>query len=339
MRIAFLVTPNMLVTSFANAFELLYAARQMADVKLREGGTLPPLNGPLTLHKVANSPQRITMPSGLTMQADIGLTMEAYDLVYLPALWRNPRPVMQRNPEIIAWVRWQHEHGAIINSTGTGVWFSAAAGILDGKPATTHWYFLEKFAKDFPQVQLKRQHFITSAGNIYCAASVNALTDLTLHHVHRIFGRDVADQLSHHFSHEVRQPFDRLSFNEDLNTNHPDEQILQVQLWMQTNYNRADYSLRRLAKMFSMSERNLSRRFKIASNVTPGEYLQTCRVEAAQELLKTSNLSIKEIAYRVGYLDVSYFTRMFRQHCGLTPAKYRASLRAKLFSSATSVEA
>lgn len=330
MRIAFLLIDNMLATSQTNAYELFYAANQavMASGKI-------PANGIAELVKVASKAERISLPSGLSLKPDSTLEHQAFDIIYVPAMWRNPRPAVRNNPDIVEWIRWQYEHGAIINSTGTGVWFTASAGLLSGKPATTHWYFFERFAADFPLAELKRQHFITTSENLYCAASVNALTDLTLHHVHRFYGREIADHLSHHFSHEVRQPFDELSFNADHNTNHPDELILQVQLWMQTHYAKANISMHKVAKLFGMSQRNFGRRFKDAANITPLEYLQQCRFNAAKGLLQTSNLSIKEIAYRVGYIDVSYFSKLFREFASITPKEYRKTVRATLFSSAT----
>lgn len=336
MKIAFVIAPNMLATSLTNAFELFYAANQAALRYSRSqfAGELrsSPVARQAELIKIAADPARTTLPSGLSLMPDAGLQKRPFDMVYVPALWRNPRPVVKQLPNLIEWIRWQYEHGAIINSTGTGVCFVAAAGLLDGRPATTHWYFFEQFAKDYPLVELKRQHFITHAGNLYCAASINALTDLTLHHVHRFYGREVAEHLSHHFSHEVRQPYDQLSFTAEENTNHPDEQILQVQLWMQTHFNRATTSINKLADLFGMSPRTLSRRFKQATNLTPIEYLQQCRYQAARELLQNSSLSIKEIAYRVGYLDVSYFSCLFKRFAALTPLEYRNTVRAKLFS-------
>ena len=254
-------------------------------------------------------------------------------MVYLPALWRNPRPIVKKNKELVEWVRWQYEHGAIINSTGTGVSFIAESGLLNNKPATTHWHYFDQFARDYPLAELKRQHFITNAGKIYCAASINALTDLTLHHVHRFFGKSVAEHLSQHFSHEVRQSFDRLSFTQEENTNHPDEDILQAQLWLQNNLSKPSLSIDKLAKLFGISQRSFSRRFRLATNTTPLKYLQNQRFEESKDLLQNSNLSISEIAYRVGYLDVSYFTKLFKQFSSLTPKQYRTQVRAKLFSS------
>jgi transcriptional regulator GlxA family with amidase domain len=330
MRIAFVITPHMLATSLTNAYELLFAASEVAKTHAMHAQELTHSN--IELVKVAVSDERIALPSGLSLSPDKALTDEVYDMVYLPALWRNPRPIIRQNPEIVAWVRWQYEHGAIINSTGTGVCFIAEAGLLNEKPATTHWFYFEQFARDYPLVQLKRQHFITTAGRLYCAASINALTDLTLHHVHRFINKEVSEHLSRHFSHEVRQPFDQLSFTAEENTNHPDELILQAQLWIQNNLSKVAISIQSLATLFGMSQRNFTRRFKQATNMTPVQYLQKRRLSAAQELLQSTNLSIKEIAYRVGYLDVSYFTSIFREYVSITPKNYRKTVRAKLFS-------
>ncbi|NND81046.1 MAG: helix-turn-helix domain-containing protein [Gammaproteobacteria bacterium] len=325
MRIAFIITPRMLATSLSNAYELLFAAQQAAAVQNNAAME------PLELVKVAANCDRITLPSGLSLMPDQALSKDAFDMVYLPALWRNPRAVIKQNQAIVEWVRWQYEHGAIINSTGTGVCFLAEAGLLNGKPATTHWHHFDQFARDYPQVQLKRQHFITHTERIFCAASINAQTDLTLHHVQRFFNKQVAEHLSRHFSHEVRQPFDKLSYTDLDNSNHPDEIVLQAQLWMQNHLSKAALSMRKVAKLFGMSQRNFTRRFKQATDMTPVQYLQSRRLAAAKDLLQNSNLSIKEIAYRVGYVDVSYFTKIFKQYASVTPKEYRTTVRAKLF--------
>lgn len=329
MKVAFVLIENMLATSVSNAYEMFYAANQVAKRFRDQPGTQA------ALHKVAKDQRRIEMPSGLSFAADQTFTETAYDMVYVPAMWRNPRPMLSRSPELVEWLRWQFQHGAIINGTGTGVCFLAEAGLLNDKPATTHWYYFEQFAKQYPRVQLKRQHFITAAGKLFCAGSINAQTDLNLHHVHRFYGKPTADHLSQHFSHEVRQSFDRLSFNQEENTNHPDEVVLQTQLWMQNNLSSHSISIERLAQQFGMSPRNFSRRFKAASNLTPLQYLQKQRLVAAKELLQSSNLSIAEIAYRVGYLDVSYFSQLFKEFSSTTPGQFRTSMRAKLFDSST----
>jgi transcriptional regulator GlxA family with amidase domain len=81
-----------------------------------------------------------------------------------------------------------------------------------------------------------------------------------------------------------------------------------------------------------MSQRTLNRRFKRATGVSPGRYLQQLRLEHARELLRDSNLSVTEIAAKVGYQDVAYFSTLFRLHMSLSPTAYRKSVRGKLFS-------
>ena len=327
MRIAFIITQNMLATSLTNAYELFYAANQV--IKRDSSTTLSKAE----LIKVSIQTEPVTLPSGLSFTADAVIGKEIFDMVYIPALWRNPRPVVNNNPALVSWIRRQYEHGAIINSTGTGVCFIAEAGLLNNKPATTHWHHFEQFARDYPSAQLKRQHFITNAGKIYCAASVNALTDLTLHHVHRFYSKQISEHLTQHFSHEVRQPFDRLSFTQEENTNHPDETVLQAQLWMQNNLSNAAITIEQVAELFGMSQRNFTRRFRKATNTNPIKYLKNQRLNESKELLQNSNLSINEIAYRVGYIDASYFTKIFKESFLTTPKQYQTRVRAKLFSS------
>jgi transcriptional regulator GlxA family with amidase domain len=317
----------MLATSLTNAFELFFAAKQTAKMHRLSIATN------VELVKVAINQERLELPSGLSLQPDESIGGSLFDIVYIPALWRNPSPVVNSNPEIVEWIRTQYEHGALINGTGTGVCFMAETGLLDGRPATTHWHYFEKFAVRYPKVELKRQHFITTAGRLFCAASINAQTDLSLHHVHRVFGKDVSDHLAQHFSHEVRQPFDRLSFNQDDNSNHPDEVILQAQLWMQNKLSDHEVSMQSLADLLGMSQRNFNRRFRDATNLSPLKYLQSQRFNQARELLQNTNLSISEIAYRVGYNDVSHFSKLFRKFSSTTPKKYRTTVRAKMFSS------
>lgn len=326
MRIAFLVFPDMLVTSFTNAFELMFAARMKAMSERQ------PIAKSIQLDKVASSIERISLSSGLSVQPEHLIGDRWYDMVFIPALWRNPRPLVKSNPKIVRWIRNQWEHGAVINATGTGVCLVAESGLLDNRAATTHWHHFDIFSKDYPAVDLKRQHFITSAGKLFCAASINAQTDLVLHHVHRFIGKGVSEHLSRHFSHEVRQPYDRLSFDQEKVNAHPDEAILQAQLWLQNNLNRANLKISEAAEIFGMSGRNFSRRFRLATGTTPLQYLQDQRVQEAKDLLKQSNLSISEVSFRVGYIDVSYFIKQFKFRSGVSPTQWRNTVRAKLFN-------
>jgi transcriptional regulator GlxA family with amidase domain len=225
----------------------------------------------------------------------------------------------------------EYQNGALISAVGTGCCFLAEAGLLDGKAATTHWHYFDQFQKDYPLVQLKRQYFITQAGNLYCAASVNSLADLTVHFIQRLFGKEIANHVERHFSHEIRRAYEASGFFEKEHNLHPDEDITQIQIWLQDNYHR-NIVMAQLEEKFGMSTRTLNRRFKAAVGISPLDFLQEVRVNIAKDLLKTSNLSIGEIVDKVGYQDVGFFTDLFKKHLAATPMAYRETVRAKLFS-------
>lgn len=322
---AFVVLEHMLSTSLTLPIEMLRAAEGAAMVKNKDAIRL-------NLASVGVSHEPVKTQSGFNFQAeylidDIGKT----DMVIIPALWRNPRPVIKRHPEIIEWLKKLNESGALIIAVGTGCCFIAEAGLLDGKPATTHWHYFEQFQKSYPEVQLKRQYFITQANNIYCAASVNAVADLTVHFIHRVYGADIANHVQRNFSHEIRKDYAQTSYYDDKHRYHPDEDIVQAQIWLQDNCHR-EINLKELATLFGMSSRNFNRRFKNATDQTPLQYLQEIRIDMAKDLLQTSNLSIHEIAYRVGYKDMGYFASLFKKLLATTPSQYRSTVRSKLFA-------
>lgn len=327
IQIGFLLSDNMLATSATLPMEMLLTA-ESASQRDRGRHQQPRLE----LITLSESGETVATRSGLRLNPDCSLAQAPpLDLVYVPGLWRNPRPVIRRQPQVLDWLRRQYENGALISAVATGCCFLAEAGLLEGKPATTHWHYFDQFQKDYPGVQLKRQYFITQAGNLYCAASVNSLADLTVHFIQRLYHKDIASHVERHFSHEIRRSYEHSGYFEQAQSRHPDEDVVQVQLWLQDNYPRT-IALTQVARRFGFSTRTLNRRFRAATGQTPLEYLQEIRINNARDLLKTSNLTIGEIADKVGYQDTGYFTALFRKQLATTPREYRQTVRAKLFS-------
>jgi transcriptional regulator GlxA family with amidase domain len=270
--------------------------------------------------------------AGLTLSADRSVSgKDQFDVIYLPALWRNPRPVIARSGRLFPWLIGQHERGATIAAVGTGCTLLAETGLLDGKAATTHWYYFEPFARDYPKVDLKREYFITQAGNLYCAASINALADVTVHLIERHCGREVASYTERQFSYEVRRPYEKYRFLAGKNRRHPDELIVEVQSWL-ADHQADAVSLGDVAARFGVSTRTLLRRFKLATDETPARYLRGVRIDTAKALLDSTNLGIGDIADRVGMQDPRQFARVFREREGVSPREYRRTVRSKLFS-------
>lgn len=322
--ITFLLCDRMLATSTTLPIEMLQTAEGAALSKDRH-------KSPLKIQTAAINKDPITTSSGFTVTpqmslADVGPT----DLIYIPGLWRNPRTVLRKNRALIDFIKQQAAAGVMICGVGTGCCFMAEAGLLDGKPATTHWYYFDQFERTYPKAILKRQYFITQAGNLYCAASVNAMADLTVHFIKVLYNETIANLVQRHFSHEIRRDYESIRFFEGDIDYHPDEDIMQAQTWIQDHYGET-IKLNELAEKFGMSTRTFNRRFKQATNKTPSHYLQEVRTGVAKDLLQTTNLSIQEVALQVGYSDISHLAALFKKFLNTTPSGYRETVRAKLF--------
>lgn len=330
LNITFVLCDHMLTTSMSLPLEQLRAAEALA----RSDSPRERRHSKMNVSMVSVNGESVATHTGIRLEADGSIEeaqdFESCDIVYLPALWRNPRPILSKNQALLPWLQKHYESGSLIAGVGTGCFLMAEAGLLNDKAATTHWHYFDEFQKRYPQVDLKRQYFITQAGNLYCTGSVNSLGDLTIHFIQRFFSRTIASHVERHFFHEIRRAYESsVSYQESMNE-HPDEDIMQTQIWLQDNHGK-DINLSELAKQFDMSPRNFSRRFKSATGSTPLQYLQKIRMEIAKDLFKTTNLSISEVMFKVGYHDIAHFGTLFKKHHGTTPGQYRTTVRAKMF--------
>ena len=239
-------------------------------------------------------------------------------------------PIVKQQAAITPLLRELDHHDRLLCGIGTGSCFLAEAGLLDAKPATTHWFFIEQFAARYPAVQTKRRHLITRADNLYCTASINSVADLTGHFIEHFYGPDIARQVDAHFSPEIRRSYRDSGFVEGEPDTHHDEVIIDAQQWLQQRYGET-VDFKHMARELGMSQRSLNRRFQQATGLTPGKYLQQLRLNHARDLLRNSNLSIANIAAEVGYPDLGYFSTLFRRHMAQSPSEYRKSVRGKLF--------
>ncbi len=325
LRVVAALYPRALATSIALPIDVLQAAGNAAAAS---GRGLSPVS--LQLASTHSGP--VELSGGLRLEPDVGIDQVApCDMLLLPGLWRNPQPVLRREAAWLPVVRELYNGGTTICTVGTGSCFLAEAGLLDGRAATTHWHYFDAFAKRYPAVQLKRRHLITQSEQIYCAGSVNSVADLMIHLVEGWYGQRIARQIESQFSPEIRRPFRAHAFQSLDDSAHHDELVLAAQERLQDQLHQP-LSLAALAHELECSPRTLTRRFNAATGQTPSAFLRNQRLAAARELLRTTNLSVGEVAWQVGLQDVSYFTALFQKHVGLTPGRYRNSVRGKLFS-------
>jgi len=273
----------------------------------------------------------VTLANGMRVLPDYGITTAPMaQTIFVPPIWGNPDSVISQNGALIEWLIRECERGCKFVATGTGVCLLANAGLLDGKVATTHWYYFDKFEQKYPQVNLKKHHFITQDESITCIGSINALLDYVLYLIEKRFGAEVSQVVERHYSHEIDRSFDKPWFSAG-DSRHPDEGIIEVQQWMQTHFYH-NLSLESLSERANMSIRHFSRRFKAAVGKAPLAYANDLKINAAKELLRETNLAHQDIADQLGYKDNGYFARQFKQLTKLTPSQYRQMVRAKLFS-------
>jgi transcriptional regulator GlxA family with amidase domain len=330
LSVNLLIYPHVLATGLTLPVEMLLAGEAFA--RRYDKSALK-----LQAQFLSESSVQIKSRAGITLVADITLDNKLSvdstppDIIIVPSLWRNPRPVLKNHQKLITWLKQCWQQGSTLIGVGTGVCFLAESGLLDKHSATTHWHYVDQFQRDYPQVDLKPDFFITQSERIYCAASLNALADIIVHLIAQHYGKAAAQNVERNFSHEIRKPYEEQRYLEGSGDRHADELIAEIQFWLRTHLN-TELTLTEIAKQFGMSQRSFTRRFKVATGVRATQYWQQLRIETAKELLASSNLTIQEIADQVGYQDQGHLTRLFKQDLSLTPTAYRAMVRKKLFS-------
>ncbi|KTF18306.1 GlxA family transcriptional regulator [Pseudoalteromonas sp. H105] len=326
LKISLLVYQHLLITSLTLPIEMLKAGEAFARSHLAKDEFRP-----LELYLVGEHQCPIQNRTGLSIIPDC--TFESApksDLIIVPGIWRNPRPVVRENSGLVKWLGQSWQNSSQIVGVGTGNCLLAQAKLLDGHPATTHWHYADQFKRDYPNVSLKPDFFITQSERLYSVASLNALADVIVHIISQYYGQHAAQHVERNFSHEIRKPYEDQRYLEGAVDKHPDELIAQIQFWLKNNLS-GEHTLTEVAALFSLSYRTFTRRFKNATNQSPVEYWQKLRVQTAKELLASSNLTIQEVALEVGYSDQGHLTRVFKKYLSQTPTDYRAIVRRKLF--------
>ena len=321
-RIAALIHNNALASSVTLPMELSMAAGQAA------GQVFDADN-----HVSLLSPEggKITTSGGLTVETKAIDSVGTLDLLVISAIWRDPRRVLTKHPSLVPFIRRIAESGAAIAAVGTGSFLLAETGLLKRKAATTHWFWFDEFAKRYPEIDLRRDQLIVQSNNLYCAGSVNSISDLLVYLMGGFYNPEVARRIENQFSPEIRQRFRTTQLGSHMLQEHYDEIVMDLQLYMREKL-RAPVSTIDFAGRYGLSERTLSRRFQRATGTTPWQFLLTLRMSEAATLLRTTNLSVTQVAAEVGITDSAHFARQFKKTNQLTPTQYRKAVRGKMFS-------
>ncbi|MBT9315843.1 GlxA family transcriptional regulator [Leptothoe spongobia] len=223
---------------------------------------------------------------------------------------------------LLDWLKAQHEGGAVVCSICTAAFVLARTGLLNGRPATTHWALKDVLATQFPEVYVQTDQMVIEDGDIITAGGVTAWIDLGLKLIDRFLGPSVMLAVAQFFLIDPNGREQRFYSKFAPQFYHGDEAILRVQHWLQTHYSEA-IAIADMTAVASLGERTFLRRFKKATGMKPIEYLQALRVGKAREMLEFSQTSFSEIAWKVGYEDQGAFRKVFVRLVGLQPGEYR----------------
>jgi transcriptional regulator GlxA family with amidase domain len=230
-------------------------------------------------------------------------------------------------PEVTAALRQAHARGARTMSICTGAFVLAAAGLLDGRRATTHWAYEERFRGRHPAVDLDPGVLFVDEGSVLTSAGVAAGIDLCLHVVRRDHGAEVANRAARRCVVPPWRDGGQAQYIERPVPAGGDAGTAATREWSVARLHEP-LTLRARADHARMSVRTFTRRFRDETGDSPARWLARQRIEHARLLLETTDLGVDQVARRAGFGTAAALRQQFHQAVGVPPAAYRRSFRA-----------
>jgi transcriptional regulator GlxA family with amidase domain len=209
-------------------------------------------------------------------------------------------------------------------SVCSGAFLLAEAGLLRNRRAATHWAGVRELAQRFPDVHVQTDPIYVRDGSVWTSAGVTSGIDLALALVEQDLGAKVALEVARWGVMYLRRPGGQSQFSAPLQAQAThDEGLAALLHWLGENL-QADLSIQTLAQRAHMSVRNFARVFRRETGTTPASYVEGMRLSAARSALELGSLSVKRIAFEVGFHSVETMHRAFQRRLSVTPLQYRA---------------
>jgi AraC family transcriptional activator FtrA len=274
---------------------------------------------------VAAGDRRVRTQTGFVIEAPLGLgALDRADTIVVPG-WASP--AVEPSGELIAALRRAHLRGARVVSICTGAFVLAAAGLLDGRRATTHWMYVDELQRRYPDVELDPSVLYVVDGTIMTSAGTAAGIDLCLHIVTADYGADVAATVSRRMLMPLHRSGGQAQYVDTPVPQARGDEMTELLAWAATRIPRG-LSVDDLARHAAVSPRTLTRRFRQATGLAPGEWLQGERLRLARRLLETSDHSIELVAQHAGYDTPVAMRAQFARRLHTSPRAYRRTFRA-----------
>ena len=269
----------------------------------------------------AERPGAVASASGVEVRVSRGLSaLEAADTVIVPGFYpRDP------SAAVIQALRRAADRGARVASVCVGAFALAAAGLLDGRAATTHWEFADELAERFPMVRVRPEVLFVDEGQVLTSAGIAAGIDLCLHLVRSDYGAAAASEVSRRLVAAVHRPGGQAQFMQrPIPTVGPG--LADTCGWALEQMYRP-LTIAELASHAGYSERTFARRFVDETGTTPLRWLTAQRVLEARRLLEASDVSVEEVAWRTGLGTAANLRIHLARETGTTPTAYRSAFR------------
>ncbi|ONI87057.1 AraC family transcriptional regulator [Actinosynnema sp. ALI-1.44] len=280
----------------------------------------------------AESPDPVTTFAGVRVLPDVTfgeLSGTAIDTLVVPGAVTvgEDREITARcDPAVVETVRLLAVHTRRVASVCVGAHILAAAGLLDGKRATTHWSTARQLAAEHPAVTVDADPIFIRDGSVWTGAGLSACLDLALALVADDFGAELASRVARQLVMFLRRPGGQSQFSVSVEpasaTRRVDELRHHIAAHLAEPLTVAD-----LAAYAHVTDRQITRVFKAELGMTPAAYVERARVEAARQRLETTDETLSRIAGTCGFGTVSTLTRSFRRTLNTTPSEYRERFR------------
>ncbi|WP_330297755.1 GlxA family transcriptional regulator [Streptomyces sp. NBC_00503] len=231
------------------------------------------------------------------------------------------------DPAVVAWVGRAGASAGRVASVCVGAHVTAAAGLLDGHRATTHWATAGRLAADHPAVEVDPDPIFIRSGRMWTSAGITSSMDLALALVAEDHGDETALRVARVMVMYLQRPGSQSQFSVPLSTPAGSrEDLRELRRWIGEHLD-SDLSVPALALRMSMSERHFARVFRAETGSTPGAFVESMRLEAARRLLERTSRLAPDIARACGFGSVESLHRAFRDRLNTSPGEYRSRFR------------
>ncbi|MCZ0986324.1 GlxA family transcriptional regulator [Streptomyces diastatochromogenes] len=230
------------------------------------------------------------------------------------------------DPAVVSWVKELAGRSRRVASVCVGAHLLAAAGLLDGKRATTHWSTAQQLAADHPAVEVDADPIFIREGGVWTGAGITACLDLSLALVAEDFGEAAVLRVARQLVMYLKRPSGQSQFSVPIEPVSTTRRMDDLRHHI-SRHLAAPLTLADLAEYAHVSERQLTRIFRTELGVTPAAYVECARVEVARNQLETSDDTLERVASACGFGTVDTLIRAFRRRLDTTPTEYRSRFR------------